>query len=249
MSKHACRLILACLALAPVWTAGAAAQAPSSMVYAGHVDLSQLPATCVPPLTVEFAIYEAPTGGTPIWTESPAVTPDADGDFTVLLGSTHALTPTVFNGNLRYLGYSVCGAAEALPRTPLAAVPYAISAGNAPAGPPAPTADGLSPLAHGAVRADGTVARAGSGNWTVQRVTIPGGSSFECGYEIAIQGFGFDSWRHTAVVTGLARPAAFGVGAVNGRLRIHVVGENARSLGRSFHFMVLSLPGMDGLSD
>lgn len=244
MSKHAGRLILVCLALGLVSSQGALAQAPASMVHEGHIDLSQLSATCIPPLTVEFSIYTTPTGGAPVWSESSGVTTDAGGDFTVLLGSTNPLTPAVFNGAIRYLGFRVCGGAEVLPRSMLASAPYAISAGRAPTGAPAPA--GLSPLAYGAVNADGTIARAGSGNWTVQRVQIPGGSAFECGYRIALTDHVFDSRRHTVVFSALDRPAAFGAGSANGRLKVHVVGENARSLGRSFHFMVFALPGMGG---
>jgi hypothetical protein len=244
MSKHAGRLILACLALGLVSSQGAFAQAPASMVHEGHIDLSQLTATCTPPFTVEFLIYATPTGGTPVWAESNGVTTDSGGDFTVLLGSTNPLTPAVFSGAVRYLGFKVCGGAEALPRSILASAPYAISAARAPAGAPAPA--GLSPIAYGAVNADGTVARAGSDNWAVHRVQIPGASAFECGYGIAFAGFAFDSMRHTVVFSGLDRPAAFGAGSANGRLRVHVVGENARSLGRSFHFMVFALPGMGG---
>lgn len=238
------RLALACLAIALAAGSVALAQAPATMVYEGHVDLSQLPATCATEPEVTFTIYTTPTGSESVWSESLPVSPDANGDFTVLLGSSTPLTPTVFNGAIRYLGSSVCGAAETLPRRILASVPYAISAGRAPTGASAPA--GLSPIAHGAVKADGTIGRAGSGNWSVARVAIPGGSSFECAYDITIPGLSFNAWQYTVVFTGLLRPAAFSAGAVGGRLRVHVLGENARSLGRPFHFMVFALPGMDG---
>lgn len=77
---------------------------------------------------VHFALYEADTGGTPLWEETQSAAVDAAGRFTVLLGAASAggLSPDLFaDGRPRWLGIRGEGAVEQ-PRTLLTAVPYAL---------------------------------------------------------------------------------------------------------------------------
>ncbi len=109
----------------------AGAQAPETITYQGRlVDVSGIPTTT--PQSVVFAIYDDPSGGSPMWTETLTITPDAMGVFTVELGTIAALTAELFDGNKRYLGLAIGGDSEMSPRQWLTSVPYAISAGNVP---------------------------------------------------------------------------------------------------------------------
>ncbi len=82
---------------------------------------------------VTFAIYKQQDGGAPIWIETQNVTPDAGGNYSVLLGST---TATGLPGDLfaqeeqRWLGVQVQGQAEQA-RVLLVSVPYAFKAHEA----------------------------------------------------------------------------------------------------------------------
>ena len=92
---------------------------PTKMSYEGRlVDSSGNPITTAK--TVSFTIFDAASAGTVIWgPESQSVTPDSQGVFSVVLGNSTAITPTVFNSPTRYLEINVGG--EILsPRTQLA---------------------------------------------------------------------------------------------------------------------------------
>lgn len=78
---------------------------------------------------VQFGVYDAPTGGTLLWSESQTVLTTAGGLFNVLLGSTNPLTPAVFDSPNRYLSITIDGQ-ELSPRQVLASVPYALAAGT-----------------------------------------------------------------------------------------------------------------------
>ena len=73
---------------------------------------------------VTFRIYDAPTIGTLIWTETQSVTA-IDGIFTVLLGAVTPIDATIIDGVNRYLEVQL-GASPFTPRTRLVASPYAI---------------------------------------------------------------------------------------------------------------------------
>ncbi|UCC45507.1 MAG: hypothetical protein JSU65_06200 [Candidatus Zixiibacteriota bacterium] len=82
------------------------------------------PVTGTPPVT--FAIYAESTGAGPaLWQESYPSVEVSDGLFNVILGSQAALPDTVFNGEDRYLGITVGGDPEILPRTILTSAPGA----------------------------------------------------------------------------------------------------------------------------
>jgi hypothetical protein len=84
-------------------------------------------------LGVTFAIYKQQDGGAPVWMETQTVTPDASGNYSVLLGSTTAtgLPADLFSQEeQRWLGVQVEGQAEQ-PRVLLVSVPYAFKAHEA----------------------------------------------------------------------------------------------------------------------
>jgi len=82
-------------------------------------------------VTLQFAIYDAATGGNLLWTETHANVPVSDGLFSVRLGSqtSGGLPLDVFSGGDVWLETTVEG--ETLtPREKLAAVPFAMMAGE-----------------------------------------------------------------------------------------------------------------------
>jgi hypothetical protein len=80
-----------------------------------------------------FRLYTVPTGGTAVWTETLSGANEVlvtDGLFSVMLGSTTALSGVNFNQTL-YLGVTVEADSEMSPRKILGTVPSAFEAGNA----------------------------------------------------------------------------------------------------------------------
>jgi hypothetical protein len=88
---------------------------------------------------LQFGLYDAPSGGNPLWEENQGAVPVADGYFAVLLGSANTLSAAIFDAPNRYLEVRVdAGHGQVvLPRQRLAAAPYALQAQNAD------TVDGL----------------------------------------------------------------------------------------------------------
>jgi len=83
-----------------------------------------------------FALYKDRQGGRPLWLETQNVTFDAQGHYSVLLGSTtsEGLPLDLFAGNeARWLGVTVEGEAESASggRVLLVSVPYALKAADA----------------------------------------------------------------------------------------------------------------------
>lgn len=85
-----------------------------------------------------FRIYSAPAGGSPLWTESHSGVPVNQGLFSVNLGSSSTLPPSVFENSPRYLGISIGGGTELTPRLQLGATPYALRALSMPGFTPGP---------------------------------------------------------------------------------------------------------------
>ncbi len=78
----------------------------------------------------DFALFDAITGGSQLWSESQTAVPVTDGMYTVALGSVVALSAEILNTSTVYLEISVEG--EILsPRQRLLAVPYALKAEEA----------------------------------------------------------------------------------------------------------------------
>ncbi len=73
--------------------------------------------------SVTFTIYETPTGGTPLWTETQSVS-TADGLFAVFLGASNPVPDTAFKSSDRWLGIAVSPDPE-MPRQRLVSVGYA----------------------------------------------------------------------------------------------------------------------------
>jgi len=83
--------------------------------------------------SVTFAIYAEQDGGVALWSETQNVLADANGHYTVLLGSATAngvLSELFGTGQSRWLGVSIARQQE-LPRVLLASVPYALKAADA----------------------------------------------------------------------------------------------------------------------
>ncbi len=106
---------------------------PNLIRYSGTLKDAQGAAVSSTAAGVTFAIYKQQDGGAPIWMETQTVTPDASGNYSVLLGSTTAtgLPADLFSQEeQRWLGVQVQGQAEQ-PRVLLVSVPYAFKAHEA----------------------------------------------------------------------------------------------------------------------
>src|ERR1700674_2338732 len=85
------------------------------------------------PVGVTFALHAQQTGGAALWIETQNVTPDAHGNYTVLLGanSANGVPAELFaSGEARWLEVQVERQAEQ-PRILLVSVPYALKAKDA----------------------------------------------------------------------------------------------------------------------
>jgi len=106
---------------------------PNLIRYSGTLKDAQGAAFSSNATGVTFAIYQQQDGGAPVWMETQTVTPDASGNYSVLLGSTTAagLPADLFSQEeQRWLGVQVEGQAEQ-PRVLLVSVPYAFKAHEA----------------------------------------------------------------------------------------------------------------------
>jgi hypothetical protein len=74
---------------------------------------------------ISFSIYDTPTGGSAIWTESQSVQ-TKNGLYSVTLGSTTPLTPDILSGTEKYLGIKVGSDPEMTPRKRIVSVAYAL---------------------------------------------------------------------------------------------------------------------------
>src|SRR5271167_2003151 len=106
---------------------------PNLIRYSGTLKEAQVTVPPGTPLGVTFAIYKQQDGGAPVWQETQNVTPEANGQYNVVLGST---TATGLPGDLfsqqeqRWLGVQLQGEAEQA-RVLLVSVPYAFKAHDA----------------------------------------------------------------------------------------------------------------------
>jgi len=109
------------------------ATVPNLIRYSGTLKDAQGAVPSGTPLGVTFAIYKQQDGGVPVWQEIQNVTPDASGQYSVVLGSTTAtgLPDDLFlQQEQRWLGVQVQGEAEQA-RVLLVSVPYAFKAHEA----------------------------------------------------------------------------------------------------------------------
>ena len=121
--------ILSMLAIVAVFCCGvAAAQVPHTLNYQGFLtSLSGAPVNNAG-LQMVFNIYDLPSGGVALHTETQTVVV-SNGIFNVLLGTSAALTLPF--ATQHYLGVRAVGDPEMSPRQALAASPYAIRAATA----------------------------------------------------------------------------------------------------------------------
>ncbi|HYG98453.1 MAG TPA: hypothetical protein VD837_04925 [Terriglobales bacterium] len=85
------------------------------------------------PVSVTFAIYKDQEGGAPLWLETQNVKLDANGRYTTLLGTNHAVgvpSDLFSSGEARWLGVQAEGQPEQS-RVLLVSVPYALKAADA----------------------------------------------------------------------------------------------------------------------
>jgi len=76
--------------------------------------------------TMTFRLYDAASGGSPLWTETKDVSVQ-DGLFSTVLGDATPLDQGLFNGQELWLGIKVMADAEATPRQQVLPVAYALS--------------------------------------------------------------------------------------------------------------------------
>ncbi len=101
------------------------AQVPATMTYNGFLMSSGLPANS--PADVSFKIFDAESGGTSLWQQSPASVDIKDGRFSAHLSNLNA---SIFNGQTRWLEVTINN--ETLsPHSEVSSMPYAFRAGDA----------------------------------------------------------------------------------------------------------------------
>lgn len=105
-------------------TVSAWAAIPRTISYQGYLtDAGGVPVSST--VSIVFKLYDVPSGGTHLWTETQSV-PVGKGIYQVTLGS---VTPMTLPFDTQYyLGVAVSGEDEMLPRQSLTSVPYALRA-------------------------------------------------------------------------------------------------------------------------
>src|SRR5664280_2931457 len=106
---------------------------PNLIRYSGTLKDVQGAAPSSTAVGVTFSIYKQQDGGASVWMETQNVTPDSNGQYNVILGSTTAtgLPDDLFlQQEQRWLGVQVQGEAEQA-RVLLVSVPYAFKAHEA----------------------------------------------------------------------------------------------------------------------
>lgn len=99
------------------------ADVPQLINYQGLLlDASGQPVTT--PVSVDFSIYDVPSGGSPVWAETRTVQPDASGMFSINLGESNPIVQGVFAGPERWLGIRIPPDPEMIPRTRFTSVAY-----------------------------------------------------------------------------------------------------------------------------
>lgn len=135
------------LLAAVIIVSSAKAQVPRTMSYQGLI----VSASGVPisddAHVLKVTIYDAPTGGQSLYTESIPTT-TTRGLVNLIIGSATGIPTTVDFSKSYWMGISIDGGAELTPRTVLSSVPYSLSSEHAVT---ADLANGLSSTAKGFV--------------------------------------------------------------------------------------------------
>jgi hypothetical protein len=121
------RLVALLLVTAVISLHGVQAEAavPNKVSFQGKLSQSGAPVTGNVDMT--FRLYDAASGGTPLWSETQTVSV-SNGIYSVLLGNSIPLA-LVFDATY-FLGVQVQAEAEMSPRVVLSSAPYALMAGN-----------------------------------------------------------------------------------------------------------------------
>jgi Chaperone of endosialidase len=126
--KHLYNLIFAAVALLSLVHSNASAQTSPTISYQGILQNNGANMNGID--TLKILIYTAETGGSPIYSETQAVSV-ANGVFNMAIGSVTPLLPTLDFTKQYYLAVSVNGAPELSPRSEVSFAPYAFRALNA----------------------------------------------------------------------------------------------------------------------
>ncbi len=117
-----------CLGNLLVATASLAQSVPGTINYQGRLmDSAGNPVTGMS-VPVEFSLYNSDAGGARLWSETKLVEVES-GLFSVVLGDSVTMVPSVFNGSTVFMEL-VVGGDTMTPRQRLTSVPYAFKAGG-----------------------------------------------------------------------------------------------------------------------
>jgi len=97
---------------------------PQQLNYQGYLANSSDSSAVTDTLEMSFAIYDQPSDGNPLWSETHSQVTVIGGFFNLLLGSVNPLPDTLFTGQELWLE-TVVGHETLLPRKKLVSVPYA----------------------------------------------------------------------------------------------------------------------------
>lgn len=123
--KRTLRLMLLVLSVCGAWPVSfASAQVPRLLRYQGQaVDSNKVPLEG--PYQLTFRLYEAATGGSPVWTEVQTSVAIQEGQFSVLLGQVSSMNAIEWAAP-GWLSVQVNDEAELTPRQQITSVPLAI---------------------------------------------------------------------------------------------------------------------------
>jgi hypothetical protein len=130
MARIVVTSLIAALAVAASLGPAANAAVPLRLTEQGRLFQKGTGTPATGTVSITFAIYAAPTGGTALWRETFSVMLD-EGYFSVQLGATTPLPLSLWDGQPKYMGVKVGDDAEMTPREELNSVPYAFVAENA----------------------------------------------------------------------------------------------------------------------
>jgi len=119
-SAFAFFLLLQLSAIQPV-----AAQSGATLSVQGVIKNSDGSAVEDGSYSIKFSLYTGESGGTPVWTETQGAVEVTGGIYSALLGASSPLTAAF--DQTYYMGVSIDGGAELIPRARLTSSPYALA--------------------------------------------------------------------------------------------------------------------------
>ena len=100
---------------------------PPEITFQGRLLSNGSPVTA--PTSVTFEIFENPSGGSVLWTDTQSITPDSEGIYTTTLGSESSPIPTSYD--TLWLEMTVAGTILS-PRRQLTSAPFSLNVGTLP---------------------------------------------------------------------------------------------------------------------